>query len=372
VNAAERLLETLARCRARLRRVAFARHALVTGLGGIVAVEAVVRIARPAEPASVTFAGAVLAVALVAAAALAHRQTPTLTQAAALLDSRLQLEDRVATALACLGQKDPVAGLVLRDACVRLDFDPRAVFPFTAPPRLRLLVTSFVVAQVLLGLHALSTERPVARPSDPFRTAADARPASGAAPAAATQAQGATVPSASAAVVPAPERGRSAPTATSAATTASPTRSREALGPSGREGAPQVAAPLSEPAGSQPALRPAGRESDSRTATSGGRDEAERRAAHTQSRLDGAAPRDARVSGAGGGEGGGGAGGAAGRAGAGATAAGQRTPADAGVEASYALAWVRAEAALGQARVPDDLRAAVKNYFLALRDRPRP
>lgn len=373
MSGAERLLENLVRCRARLRRVAFARHALVTGLGGIVAVEAFVRIARPAEPTLLVFAATLLAVAVGAAAALAHRQTPTLPQTAALLDSRLQLEDRVATALACLGQKDPVAGLVLRDACARLAFDQRHVFPFTAPPRLRLMVAGYLIAEVLLGLHARSTSRPEVRPSDPFRTAADARPATGAPPASATQALATAAVSVATGNEPATDRGGSAPTAAGAGATAAPTISRDGDGPSGREHVPRVAAPPAPPAGSPAGLDPARREANSRAeapdAESG---PPARRATPSRSRRNGAAPRGAGAAGAGGGAGGGRGGGAGGRAGAAGNAAGQLPPAEAGIEAPYALAWVRAEAALGQSRVPDDLRAAVKNYFLSLRARSRP
>ncbi len=155
----------LARFRRRLHWVTVSRDAVVIGLAGVVAVEAML-IIRPAASASPLAIGAAAMAALGLVLVSAYLRTPTLRSTAAALDLRTRRDEGLATALQFAETRDAVACLVHRAASARVAaLAPRVVFPLEAPPHLRSMLAALALVTVLcaLNLTATSARWPTAR-----------------------------------------------------------------------------------------------------------------------------------------------------------------------------------------------------------------
>jgi hypothetical protein len=147
------VVDVVARCRRRIRMVSAARRAGFTVPLAIVVVEGIVLAARPAAAQIATLSAAAMAVAGIAAAFAAVLRPLTMRAAAAELDTRLHLQDRIVTALHVVSDDDPMAQLVLRDAESHLgSISPRAVFPLEAPSHFGAMLIVMVCSTAVLLL----------------------------------------------------------------------------------------------------------------------------------------------------------------------------------------------------------------------------
>lgn len=130
-DAERRALATaLERCRQRLFVVG-----VVHWLGPALAVAslfltAAIVVLRPSAAAILWWSSAAVVTVTAVTVAGGRRRTPTLAMAAAALDARLSLQDRMSAAWQMSNEHDPVADLVRRDAVRRLaDIDIAALYP---------------------------------------------------------------------------------------------------------------------------------------------------------------------------------------------------------------------------------------------------
>lgn len=145
--------DLLRRCRRRLNFVAAVRYAGVTLPIAIVSSEAMAFVARPAPPMLAILIATTIGIALAAALIAAMIGAPSLRDAAAALDARLRLQDRMVTALHVSKDDDAMARLVLRDAASRVaDTSPSQTFPFEPPARFGAIVAGTVSISVAFAI----------------------------------------------------------------------------------------------------------------------------------------------------------------------------------------------------------------------------
>jgi len=150
-------LSLLARFRRRLHWVTVSRDALVIGLAGVVAVEAML-IVRPDASTSPLAIGAVAMATLGLVLVSAYLRTPTLRGTVAALDLRTRRDEGLATALQFAETRDPVACLVHRAASARVAaLAPRLVFPLEAPPHFRSMLAALAIVTVVCALNLTAT-----------------------------------------------------------------------------------------------------------------------------------------------------------------------------------------------------------------------
>jgi hypothetical protein len=144
------ILSSVARCRVRMQLVAAARRAGITIPLAIVAVELFAGTSAAAPGQLVAIAGCALSLAVAIAALPSILRVPSVCTSAAAIDARLRLQDRTVTAVQMLGDTDPMARLVVRDAAMRLStVSPGRVFPFEAPGHFRAALAGALSATVL-------------------------------------------------------------------------------------------------------------------------------------------------------------------------------------------------------------------------------
>jgi hypothetical protein len=136
--------------------VSVVRRAGFTVPVAIVVVEGIVLAAHPAPAQIAMLTTAAMAAAGIAAAFAAILRPLTMRAAAAEVDARMHLQDRIVTALQVVSDDDPMAQLVLRDAEAQLrHIRPRCAFPLEAPSHfggmLTLVVCSTVVFLIITG-----------------------------------------------------------------------------------------------------------------------------------------------------------------------------------------------------------------------------
>lgn len=353
--------------RLRLRTAAFVRHVPAACIVALVMLDAALLVLRPGLVAAALTCGAALTLAIVGAGIGALVTTPSLTDTARTIDGYFRLENRAVTALQFSDAPDPMSRLIVGDATRRLGGIPASRLPLGgAAPKLRWAAIATAAASVLLVyLTAGGTSVPLTESVGP--TAASGSAAAGQALSrsdagrAAGRGGAATRTSTSAQASPVPTR-RMGPG--NAATT------RDAAGES--RGATPGTTPSAGTDTLDRAVQPdraigeARRSLSASTSTSapaaGGAGDGQGSAADASGAGRGGRNVAARSAGSGGV-----AGGAllgdrtTGRSGE------QETTVDmAGLTARAASA--RAEAALGDQRVPPRLRAYVRDYFVAVRN----
>jgi len=310
----------------------------------IVVAEIIVLATRPAPAQTAMLAGAALAAAGITAAIGAILRPPTMRWAAAEVDARLHLQDRIVTALQVVGESDPMAQLLLRDAEARVAaMSPRRAFPLEAPSHFRAMLAVTVCGTVVFLLVTGAPGRSwlkagggangaagggTGRSGRPAKSGPNAQIVEGAAPSASeTQPRQATETAANR---------DDAPVGRESVRADQDTRAL-ARGPNGqRAGAdPRIAAPGRD-AGSAAGARDGGRGAtgfSEQTASSAG---------GVNGPLSSTVrPRPHR-------------------------AAPAPVPADAAYRGQYRTASARAEAAIAQERIPARLRTYVRRYFVAI------
>ncbi len=260
---------------------------------------------------------ATMLVPLAAAAIRAIVRRPTLRDAAAAVDTRLGFDQRLITAVQFLGDDDPFAQLVERDAASRLSgFDPARALPLHMP---RAAYAGIVLALLLPAAVVLTT---ALRSGDWTRSM--------------TALAGDTVLE-----IPSPS---AAGADMRSATTARPAHS-QAVSSGERRGVELTPQPSQRALGESPAMRtPAS--SDTREGDSSGSGTGRARSTSASPHAGGVAAGDlaSRLAD---------------------TAA--DTDAGSGNTPEYRAAWSHAQASIAQDRVPLDRRALVKRYFEAIR-----
>lgn len=379
--AGQLVIDHVSRCRRRLRLLAFVRHACLACATAVLVAAACALGLRVSSAIAAEWIGAGVGLGLAVAGLAAALRTPTRRATAAALDRRLHLQDRVVTALQLADDEDPIASLIVRDASHRLRaVVPARVFPLDLRFDWRVLLAPAAAALgVLLMLSWNETAAVPQAPAARGQGGAAGRPLATQPPSAeaARAEEVAAAPEGMAATAPDTER-RAEPSA------AATSQSRDAR-----------AAAANPAAGDARASK----EGQSQRPSTG--DDAETTSARTESTLAPSEPE--RVTSRSGGPQGAsspnspegvnapasaGAPATPGRGGlaAAALAAG---PAAGGVagqspqatdlaraelparqpsyDVRYRAAWVKAQAALAQNRVPRSLRSYVRNYFEAIR-----
>jgi len=365
------LIESLRRLRRRAIMVQATRHSLITVPAGIVAASMLAAISGGDAQRIFGLVGFATAAGAVAGILAALLRAPTMQAVAMLVDRRLHLENRATAALQFVADSDPVARLVVRDGAERLEACRGAdAFAVELPKHSRWLLASAIVAPLLLG--AVDVSRPLGDrgPSGPGggATAGSARSAAGAGAATADARDAAAAPGESVqkagAVTPADATDAATPPVNASLDPSS--RSESAL-PSPASADQRGAG---DPRTTQDAASTANHTADASGALAASA-AASRGASGTAT---GAAAPGGASTAAGASEmrqsGGGVAGGSLTKASN--TPAGNPEPTFTQAElARYRGSWDRAQAALGDARIPADQRPYVKAYFDAIRSAVR-
>lgn len=332
------LAAKLARFRRRAWLVLFAQDACVTGAVAALVIEAMMVAARSLIPrlfipsllVPSVFVPLVLAAAIVVAAATAFARTPGLRDIAKALDVRLRLQDRLVTAVQFQHDTDAFSNLVVGDALARLDVvGPESAFPFrvskpgwiagaaaVAAPIVFVLATTGVprIREMMRGGRAAGAGT-LTMPSQDTSSRAASSDGRTRAPGAATASERRSGTDIDAATTPpANALARAAQQTPGAAPHAAASGTRESIGnrAAGAAAQPAVGGTLSE--------------SDAGGVKNG-----------IAARIGTAEQGVAR------------------------TAAADRST------AAYRAAWSNAERAIAQEKVPSDLRAYVRQYFVAIR-----
>ena len=144
-----RLIGAVARCRRRAASVAAARIASMSAALALLVVEVLAFAGWwPISPLATIGGIAFTAIAIAAAGGV--MMTPSLRTIAAIVDTRLHLHNRLATAMQFAADNDAVALLVVRDGIAAArHVDPAAAFPLSFPQALKPLAV-VVVAMPLL------------------------------------------------------------------------------------------------------------------------------------------------------------------------------------------------------------------------------
>jgi hypothetical protein len=141
--------------------VSVVRRAGFTVPVAIVVVEGIVLAARPAPAQVAVLTTAAMAAAGIAAAFAAILRPLTMRAAAAEVDARLHLQDRLVTALHVVSDDDPMAQLVLRDAEAQLkQIRLRCAFPLEAPSHFDAVLTVVVCSTVAFLMIMGAAGRP--------------------------------------------------------------------------------------------------------------------------------------------------------------------------------------------------------------------
>jgi hypothetical protein len=150
--------DLLRRCRRRLTAVAAVRYAGITVPIAIVSSEAMAFAARPGPAVLTVLITATIGLALAAALIAAMVGAPSLRGAAAAVDGRLRLQDRMVTALHVSNDHDPMARLVVRDAAARVaGLSPSQMFALEQPAHFRAIVAGAVSLSVAFAMAAAAT-----------------------------------------------------------------------------------------------------------------------------------------------------------------------------------------------------------------------
>ena len=145
--------DLLRRCRRRLSVVAAVRYAGITLPIAIVSSEAMAFVGRPGPARLAILIVATIGIALGAALIAALLGAPSLRAAAAAVDGRLRLQDRIVTALQVSNDDDPMARLVLLDAASRVaGVSASQTFPLEAPAHFRPIVAAAVSISVAFAM----------------------------------------------------------------------------------------------------------------------------------------------------------------------------------------------------------------------------
>jgi hypothetical protein len=342
-TAGEIVVETVARCRRRIQLVAAARRAALTIPLAIVGVELVTLAMRLPAARFVILTATAGAMAAIAAAIPSVMRAPSMRATAAAIDGRLQLQDRIVTALQLVDESDQMARLVVRDAGAHLSaMSPSRAFPFEAPSHFgaTLMATVAVTIVFLVIARAPAGSWLAARGGSSVSTGAGAgRSVRSAKPGSNARIVDGVAPSAS-----------EAPRRTSPPMAAS----REDI-PAGRESKPNDADTralgrgANEPRAVDPGPSTSGRDAGNAAGMrDGGRGAAgfTERMAPAAGGVNGALASIPRP--------------APGRA---AVAA---APGNAAYRDEYRMAAARAQTAIAQERVPARLRTYVRRYFVAI------
>jgi hypothetical protein len=338
--------DLLRRCRRRLNVVVAVRYAGISLPIAIVSSEAMALVARPGPAMVAILMAATIGMALAAALIAALAGAPSLRDAAAAVDGRLRLQDRMVTALQVSTDDDPMARLVVRDAVSRVaGLSPSQMFALEPPAHFRAIVAGAVSISLALAI-AWAAASPAWR-IDGARGVGSA--ATGGAQQGRASRPGPQQPGASAAPSAAAPRPSGAPQATApheAARGTEPAVGRDlgrtpaglkAAGSRGTSPAPSAAADRDVPGSTIPAGAPA--------AGRGAAGEAQG-AIHAAGGVKGESLRPAVSA---------------------ADEPGPASPLSPAYATRYRTASARAQAAIAQERVPAGLASYVKNYFIAIR-----
>jgi hypothetical protein len=150
------LRATLSRLRRRQRRVTLVETGVAAAIVvGATAVPLSIWVAPRLAIQLIALAACVAAIAVVIVAGV---RTLPLRRIAALADARLQLEDRLVTALQYADDLDPVSRLIVRDAASRADREsPARVFPHRAPRWIGWIAAGAITTSAVLTLAVRRT-----------------------------------------------------------------------------------------------------------------------------------------------------------------------------------------------------------------------